>query len=180
MKMVKPRQLTVPVILTFQKKYSPTRRRIDPKEIGFQKDSATPHTTRQVTDWLHQTFNGNFSLLKPQMFGPPHSPDLSPLDFFLWGHLKNLVYKPQLDSETELRISIRTEIRKISNETCAAVALNFLSLTWRPHWWIRRTTSFGARSLGFLCFVINRFILWKKTMHICEICWVKMYIIYIY
>lgn len=109
-----------------KKKFLPSlgRRGINPKEIWFQQDGATPHTTRHVTDWLHQTFDGNFISFKTANVWPPHSPDLSPLDFFLWGHLKDLVYKPQPDSVAELKITIRREIRKISTETCAAVVQN--------------------------------------------------------
>ena len=34
---------------------------------------------------------------------PPRSPDLTPLDFFLWGHIKRLVYEtPVPDEETLL------------------------------------------------------------------------------
>ncbi|GBN34306.1 hypothetical protein AVEN_257911-1 [Araneus ventricosus] len=44
--------------------------------------------------------------------GPTHgtarSPDLSSLDFFLWGHLKSLVYESPIDSDEDLvaRISV--------------------------------------------------------------------------
>lgn len=54
-----------------------------------------------------------------------NSPDLSPLDFFLWRHLKDLVYKSLQDSLAEIIISIRREIRTISTETCVAVVRNF-------------------------------------------------------
>jgi hypothetical protein len=91
----------------------------------FQQDGATPHTTRNVTDWLHETFNGNFISFKTTHIWPPHSPDLSPLDFFLWGYLKDNVYKPELESLADLKHAIRREIRKVTDETCAAVIRNF-------------------------------------------------------
>ena len=34
---------------------------------------------------------------------PTHSPDLTPCDFFLWGHLKNEVYKTPPTDLQELR-----------------------------------------------------------------------------
>ncbi|GBM33855.1 hypothetical protein AVEN_175690-1 [Araneus ventricosus] len=39
---------------------------------------------------------------------PPRSPDLSSLDYFLWGHLKSLVYATPVDSDEDLvaRISV--------------------------------------------------------------------------
>lgn len=41
-----------------------TTTRINPNEIWFQQDGTTPHTTRQVTDWLHQTLDENFISFK--------------------------------------------------------------------------------------------------------------------
>lgn len=40
------------------------------------------------------TFDGNFVSFKTAYVWRPHSPDLSPLDFFLREHLKGFVYKP--------------------------------------------------------------------------------------
>ncbi|KYN06954.1 hypothetical protein ALC62_02077, partial [Cyphomyrmex costatus] len=34
---------------------------------------------------------------------PPRSPDLTPLDFFLWGHLKFVVYKTLPENINDLR-----------------------------------------------------------------------------
>ena len=33
---------------------------------------------------------------------PARSPDLTPLDYFLWGHMKSLVYETPVDSEEDL------------------------------------------------------------------------------
>jgi hypothetical protein len=33
---------------------------------------------------------------------PPRSPDFTPMDFFLWGHIKALIYKSPVDSEEDL------------------------------------------------------------------------------
>ena len=44
----------------------------------------------------------------------PHSPDLTLLDFMLWGYLKSKVYAGKPDTERSLKEAIRTEIKKIS------------------------------------------------------------------
>ena len=36
------------------------------------------------------------------MVQPPGSPDLTPMDFFLWGHIKALIYISTVDSEEDL------------------------------------------------------------------------------
>ena len=41
---------------------------------------------------------------------PPRSPDLTPCDYFLWGHLKNKVYATPPISVDNLRICITAEV----------------------------------------------------------------------
>ena len=36
------------------------------------------------------------------MAWPPRSPDLTTMDFFLWGHIKALIYTSPVDSEEDL------------------------------------------------------------------------------
>ncbi|GFT58674.1 transposable element Tc3 transposase [Trichonephila clavipes] len=67
------------------------------QELWFQQDGATCHTARTTIDLLKDTFGDRLIL----HFGPvswtPRSCDLTPLDYFLWGFVKSLVYadKPQ-------------------------------------------------------------------------------------
>ena len=42
----------------------------------------------------------------------PSSPDLSPLDFFLWGYLKEQVYKPLPFNLEELKARVKREMRE--------------------------------------------------------------------
>jgi hypothetical protein len=37
---------------------------------------------------------------------PPRSPDITPLHFFLWGHVKDIVYKTPVTSLCELKLRI--------------------------------------------------------------------------
>jgi hypothetical protein len=47
--------------------------------------------------------------------GPPHSPDATPCDFFVWGYVKDQVYVPPLPASIpELKIRIRTPIETIT------------------------------------------------------------------
>ena len=41
---------------------------------------------------------------------PPRSPDLSPLDFFLWGYLKSKVYNPRPATLDQLEQNIRNQV----------------------------------------------------------------------
>jgi hypothetical protein len=47
---------------------------------------------------------------------PARSPDLNPLDFFLWGHVKNVVYKQPIYTEEQLRGCIQEAFATITSE----------------------------------------------------------------
>lgn len=110
-----------------QKKFVPEliRRGIRVQTCWFQQDGATPHTARSVLEWLEQTFGNRLFSLKTANVWPPHSPDMSPLDFYLWGYLKDNVYSPKPRCMAELKNAIRREMRKISRDTCVNVIRNF-------------------------------------------------------
>ena len=112
---------------TLKNKFLPALRRkgIDINTTWFQHDGATPHTARNVTDWIQKTFGDNFISLKTDTEWPPHNPDLSPLDFFLRGYLKDWVYKHFPQTTAELKTAIKREMKNISSQTCANVIQNF-------------------------------------------------------
>lgn len=49
------------------------------------------------------------------MAWPPRSPDLNPLDFFLWGHLKSSVYAIPVNTIDELRVRITDAFQQVRN-----------------------------------------------------------------
>ncbi|GFW40654.1 uncharacterized protein TNCV_2835981 [Trichonephila clavipes] len=63
----------------------------------LQQDGATGHTARATIDLLKDTFGDRLILRFVPVSWPPRSCDLTPLDYFLWGYVKSLVYadKPQ-------------------------------------------------------------------------------------
>jgi hypothetical protein len=54
---------------------------------------------------------------------PPRSPDITPLDFFLWGYVKGIVYKTPVTSLDELKLRIVAAIE--------TVPLQMLEIAWR-------------------------------------------------
>ncbi|GFX99822.1 transposable element Tc3 transposase [Trichonephila clavipes] len=69
----------------------------DVQELWFQQDGATCHTARATIDLLKDTFIDHLISRFGPVNWPPISCDLTPLDYFLWGYVKSLVYtdKPQ-------------------------------------------------------------------------------------
>lgn len=66
-----------------KKKFIPALRQkvYDLDRIWFQEDGPTPHTSGVVLEWLKKTLVDRVISLKTQYPWPPHSPDLSQLDF---------------------------------------------------------------------------------------------------
>ncbi|GFV06249.1 uncharacterized protein TNCV_4589081 [Trichonephila clavipes] len=69
----------------------------DVQELWFQQDGATCHTARATIDLLKDTFGDRLISRFGPVNWPPRSCDVTPLDYFLWGYVKSLVYadKPQ-------------------------------------------------------------------------------------
>ncbi|GFX67638.1 uncharacterized protein TNCV_3933801 [Trichonephila clavipes] len=74
----------------------------DVQELWFQ-DGATCHTARATIDLLKDTFGDRLISRFGPVNWPPRSCDLPPLDYFLWGYVKSLVYadKPQTLDHSE-------------------------------------------------------------------------------
>ena len=62
-----------------------------------------PHYTRHVRDYLNESFPNRWLGRGGPVAWPPRSPDLKPLDFYLWDHMKTFVYENNVDSRTALR-----------------------------------------------------------------------------
>ena len=62
------------------------------ENIWFQMDGAPAHSCRIVTNYLNDVFGERWIGRFGPVAWPARSPDLSPNDFFLWGHLHNTIY----------------------------------------------------------------------------------------
>lgn len=114
-------------ITILRTKFIPALRKItDMDTVWYQQDGAAPHTANVVLNFLTQVFPSRHISLKTDFEWPPHSPDLNPLDFFMWGYLKERVYSPPPANLKELKSAIRREMRRISAETCKSTIQNFM------------------------------------------------------
>jgi len=89
------------------------------QNMYFQLDGCPAHNARAVKSRLDGMFPGRWIGNKGPILWPPRSPDLTPLDFFLWGCLKDKVYSGnnQITSLPELRIKIESAFEDISSES---------------------------------------------------------------
>jgi transposase len=72
----------------------------------FQQDGAPPHVAKVVKSYLQEVFGGGVISRDFAFRWPPRSPDLNPLDFWFWAHVKRIVYKSPVNTLPDLRIRI--------------------------------------------------------------------------
>ena len=68
----------------------------------FQHEGAPPHYTQHLRDYLNESFPNCWLGHGGPFAWAPRLPDLTPLDFYLWDHMKTLVYETKVDSQAAL------------------------------------------------------------------------------
>ena len=74
--------------------------------VCFQHDGAPSHYTRHVMQHLNDTFPNRWMGRGSTIHWPPRSPDLTSLDFCLWGLMISEVYRKKVDTRDELLVNI--------------------------------------------------------------------------
>jgi len=69
---------------------------------------------RDVTTFLDKTFPGCWVGRGGHTAWPPRSPDLTPLDFFAWGFIKDVVYRRKDRDLADLRQRIIEAVELIT------------------------------------------------------------------
>ncbi|GFS48590.1 uncharacterized protein TNCV_310031 [Trichonephila clavipes] len=101
----------------------------DVQELWFQQDGATCHTARATIDLLKDMFGDRLISRFGPVNWPPRSCDLTPLDYFLWGYVKSLVYADKPQTLDHLEDNIRRVIADIRPQM-----LEKSSEIGRPDW----------------------------------------------
>ncbi|GFU48006.1 DUF4817 domain-containing protein [Trichonephila clavipes] len=99
----------------------------DVQELWFQQDGATCHTARATIDLLKDTFGDRLISRFGPVNWPPRSCDLTPLDYFLWGYVKSLVYADKSQTLDHLEDNIRRVIADIRPQMLEKVIENWTS-----------------------------------------------------
>lgn len=95
------------------------------RNIWYQQDGAPPHFAVEVREYLNGVFPNRWIGRRGAIEWPARSPDMTPLDYFLWGYLKSKVYVNRPNNIESLKIRIREEIELITPETIQDVVDNF-------------------------------------------------------
>jgi hypothetical protein len=79
----------------------------------FQEDGAPLHYALVVRNYLSEQFPNRWIGRRGLVEWPPRSPDLTPLDFFLWGHLKSGFTRTAQETLTNLRKQYHQNVVKL-------------------------------------------------------------------
>ena len=85
------------------------------KFMWFMHDGAPPHYSLTARKVLDNNYRRRWIGRSGPIAWPPRSPDLNMCDFFLWGHLKSLVYSTPINSEDDLLERIVSSCERIRN-----------------------------------------------------------------
>jgi hypothetical protein len=97
---------------------------IDVRDMYFQQDGAPAHNSHQVAEYLNEKFGDQWIGTNGPIAWPARSPDLSPLDFFLWGFVKDKVYNIVHPDVQHLKNSIQDSIANIDGRIFVKVRNN--------------------------------------------------------
>ena len=114
--------------------------RIPLHSVWFQNDNATPHTSGLSTQYLERRFQDR--VIGKDLW-PARSPDLSPLDFFLFGYLKKRVYRNTPASTEDLKTAIVEEVATVNQGMLQNVFRNILTR-------VKKCTSRGGQHFQHL------------------------------
>ena len=101
---------------------SPQLEQYQPQVI-FQQDGAPPHWGLEVRQFLNDTFPERWIGRDGPIPWSPRSPNITPLDFFLWGYVKDIVYRTKVRDVSDLQ-------QRIIEALDTAITVDMLARTW--------------------------------------------------
>ncbi|GFY19624.1 uncharacterized protein TNCV_4647961 [Trichonephila clavipes] len=95
--------------------------------VPTRRRNMSCHTARATIDLLKDTFGDRLISRFGPVNWPPRSCDLTPLDYFLWGYVKSLVYADKPQTLDHLEDNIRRVIADIRPQMLEKVIENWTS-----------------------------------------------------
>ena len=105
------------------------KHRNDFDELYFQQDGAPAHVARNVRNYLDEVFSNKWIGRRGSIEWPAHSPDLTPMDFAVWGIIKQSVYQRNPRNIVDLTQFIRDAFADLNRKTqlCQNICLSVYS-----------------------------------------------------
>ena len=83
----------------------------------FQQDGAPSHTDNTVNECLDRKLGYRWISRQGPINRRARSPDLTPLDFFFWGYVRDQVYSERIQSVEHLQSQITKAVRSVDTDT---------------------------------------------------------------
>lgn len=97
------------------------------ERMWFLHDGAPVHHTAQIHNHPNQQFPARWLGRGGLFEWPPRSPDLTKMDFFMWGYIKNRVYQETPTTAEDMKNRIREAFNSINGEMLRNVSQSFES-----------------------------------------------------
>lgn len=94
------------------------------KDMFFQHDGCPAHFAASVREYLDAAYPGRWIGRGSIFPWPARSPDLTCLDFYLWGRIKDLVFQTRPTTRADMINRITVAIRSISTAEVEAAVLS--------------------------------------------------------
>jgi hypothetical protein len=87
-------------------------------DVVFQQDGAPPRWAPIVREFLDMHFPGRWVGRDGPTPWPPRSPEITSLDLFLWGYVKDIVYKTPVTSFVERNSELLLQSKLFHRKNC--------------------------------------------------------------
>ena len=94
---------------------------MDLDDMYCQQDGATSHTASVTFNLLETKFGERVISRNGPVGWSPRSYDLTPLDYFLWGYVRFMVYANYPATIDKFRTNIEREIAAVSTDLCLKI-----------------------------------------------------------
>jgi len=95
------------------------------RRIFFQQDGASPYFARIVRRFLDERYPNRWIGREGLIAWPPRSPDLTSIDFYLWGYLKGVVFEEEPTTREDMENRIRRACEAIPRNVLLSTVAHF-------------------------------------------------------
>lgn len=86
------------------------------QRMWFHQDGCPAHTSHIIRNHLNETFPDKWIGKWGPVNYPPRSPDLTVLDYYLWGRIKQIVYQTRPTTKADMEQRITQAIQNLTSE----------------------------------------------------------------
>lgn len=91
------------------------------RNMWLQQDGAPAHNAGVVSEYLNEQYPNRWFGTNGPIRWPARSPDITPPDYFLWGYVKDIVYKEPIEDMADLINKITAACFRITRRTLLEV-----------------------------------------------------------